>query len=232
MDIDVRAGEIVGITGPVGSGRSSLLGAIFGAGPPTTGTVRVAGHLVRRSSPAHAVRAGLALIPESRTEQGLVGVRPVGENLALATLGTRQRAGFLCRRAEAALVSKVTDRLGIRSADARDPVRRLSGGNQQKVLFAKWLLRRPLVLMADEPTRGVDTVTKTHIHELLVDMARQGVAVLLVSSDTDEVIDLSHRVLVMRNAAIVAEYVRGAVSRKTLLTALAPEDCQSAGGPT
>ncbi|MFF1870251.1 sugar ABC transporter ATP-binding protein [Kitasatospora herbaricolor] len=230
VDLEVRAGEIVGITGMVGSGRSAVLRAAFGADRPVAGTVEVAGRPLRRASPAHAIRAGLVLVPESRAEQGLMGVRPVRENLALASLGARQRAGFLRPRAEATVVAWAMDRLAVRGADARDPVRRLSGGNQQKVMFGKWLLRRPAVLLADEPTRGVDVAAKAQIHELLIGLARQGVAVLIVSSDIDEVIDLSHRVLVMRRGRVEAAFARGSVTRQDVLSAASPEGCGPAGG--
>ncbi|MCX5215520.1 sugar ABC transporter ATP-binding protein [Kitasatospora sp. NBC_00240] len=230
VDFEVRAGEIVGITGMVGSGRSAVLRAVFGADRPVAGTVEVAGRPLRRASPAHAIRAGLVLVPESRAEQGLVGGRPVRENLALATLGTRQRAGFLRLRAEATVVAQAMDRLAVRGAHARDPVRRLSGGNQQKVLFGKWLLYRPTVLLADEPTRGVDVAAKAQIHELLVGLARQGVAVLIASSDIDEVITLSHRVLVMRQGRVEAAFARGSATRQDVIAAASPEGRGPAGG--
>ena len=230
VDIEVRAGEIVGITGMVGSGRTAVLRAAFGADKPIAGTVEVAGRPLRQASPAHAIRAGLVLVPESRAEQGLMAVRPVRENLALASLGARQRAGFLRPRAEATVVAHAMDRLAVRGADARDPVRQLSGGNQQKILFGKWLLRKPTVLLADEPTRGVDISAKAQIHELLVGLARQGVAVLIASSDIDEVIDLSHRVLVMRRGRMEAAFTRGSVTRQDVLAAAAPEGRGPAGG--
>ncbi|MET9615702.1 sugar ABC transporter ATP-binding protein [Kitasatospora indigofera] len=231
VDIEVRAGEIVGITGMVGSGRSAVLRAAFGADRPIAGTVEVAGRPLRRASPTHAIRAGLVLVPESRAEQGLMGVRPVRENLALASLGVRQRAGFLRPRIEATVVARAMDRLVVRGAEARDPVHRLSGGNQQKVMFGKWLLRGPAVLLADEPTRGVDVAAKAQIHELLIGLARQGVAVLIASSDIDEVIDLSHRVLVMRQGRIEATFARGSMTRQDVLAAAAaPEGRGPTGG--
>jgi rhamnose transport system ATP-binding protein len=214
VDVEVRAGEIVGLAGLVGSGRTETLRLIFGADHPDSGEVTVHGRAVRPGSPARAMARGIAMVPESRERQGLVRVRPVRENIALATLGDRQVAGFVRRRAEARRTGEVAERLNIRGDG---PVLRLSGGNQQRTLFGKWLVREPAVLLVDEPTRGVDVAAKAGIHRLLVELAARGIAVLLVSSQVEEVLGLSHRVLVMRDGKVAGEFARGAASREDVL---------------
>jgi ribose transport system ATP-binding protein len=209
VSLDIRAGEIVGIAGLVGSGRSETLRAIFGADAPDAGVVEVAGQAVPAGSPARAMKAGLAMVPESRKDQGLVLGRSVRENVALASLGSRQRAGFVRGGAEREAAGAMLGGLDVRGSDLGGPVWTLSGGNQQKVLFGKWLMDRPKVLMVDEPTRGVDVGAKGQIHQLLVELAAEGMAVLVVSSEVEEVLGLAHRVLVMRHGRFVGEFARG-----------------------
>ncbi|MEW9550241.1 sugar ABC transporter ATP-binding protein [Nonomuraea sp. NPDC050783] len=209
VSLDIRAGEIVGIAGLVGSGRSETLRALFGADAPDAGVVEVDGRAVAPGSPARAMRAGLAMVPESRKDQGLVLGRSVRENVALASLGSRQQAGFVRGGAEREAAGTMLAGLDVRGSDLGGPVWTLSGGNQQKVLFGKWLMDRPKVLMVDEPTRGVDVGAKGQIHRLLVELAAEGMAVLVVSSEVEEVLGLAHRVLVMRHGRLVGEFARG-----------------------
>lgn len=236
VSLDVRAGEIVGVAGLVGSGRSETLRALFGADPRDGGTVEVEGEEVPPGSPSRAMRAGLAMVPESRKDQGLVLGRSVRENVALAGLGGRQLAGFVRSRAEGEAAGAMLRDLDVRGSDLGGPVWTLSGGNQQKVLFGKWLMDRPRVLLVDEPTRGVDVAAKSQIHRLLVDLAADGMGVLVVSSEVEEVLGLSHRVLVMRHGRMVAEFARGEATRERVL-ALAfaddapPDDGPAPGGP-
>ncbi|MBC3760913.1 sugar ABC transporter ATP-binding protein [Quadrisphaera oryzae] len=210
VDLRVRAGEVLGVAGLVGSGRSELLHLLFGSDTATSGTVSVDGTVITRPSPRAAMAAGVALVPESRKEQGLVLVRSIAENTALASLAARARAGFVRRRPERSAVERVSRSTDVRAADPTAAVGALSGGNQQKVLFAKWLLREPRVLLVDEPTRGVDVAAKTQLHHLVVDLARQGRAVVVVSSEVEEVLALSHRVLVLRHGRVVGEFGRDA----------------------
>ncbi|MEO3861581.1 sugar ABC transporter ATP-binding protein [Acrocarpospora sp. B8E8] len=227
VSMEIRAGEIVGVAGLVGSGRSETLRAIFGADPRDGGVVEVDGHPVPAGSPSRAMRAGLAMVPESRKEQGLVLERSVRENIALASLGERQLAGFVRGGSERAAAGSMLHDLDVRGSDLSGPVWTLSGGNQQKVLFGKWLLERPKVLLVDEPTRGVDVAAKSQIHRLLVDLAAQGMAVLMVSSEVEEVLGLAHRVLVMRHGRLVAEFPRGEATREQVLAlAFADEDAR------
>jgi simple sugar transport system ATP-binding protein/ribose transport system ATP-binding protein len=219
VSFDVRAGEIVGLAGLVGSGRSEVARAIFGADRLDAGAVAVEGRSVRLHRPRDAVRAGIAMLPESRKDQGLLMRRPIRENIALPHLGELSHGPFLDGRREGRAVGAVAQKVDVRARTLTAPVRELSGGNQQKALFAKWLLRSPAVLIADEPTRGVDVGAKASIHELLLSLAREGAAVILISSEFDEVARLAHRVLVMRAGRIVAEYEGADVSEPTLVHA-------------
>jgi ABC-type sugar transport system ATPase subunit len=205
VDLDIRAGEILGLAGLVGSGRSELARLVFGADRRTSGTVSVAGrHVPDRGVPA-AIAAGIAMLPESRKEQGLLMHRSIAENVTLPYLSGVRRLGLVTARAEARASKPLLAQLDVRRVGERQPVASLSGGNQQKVLFAKWLLGKPRVLIADEPTRGIDVGAKQAIYELLCRLAADGLAVLLISSELEEVIGLAHRVLVMARGRIVRE---------------------------
>ena len=210
VDLDVRAGEIVGLAGLVGSGRTELARALYQAQRVTAGTVTMAGgKLAPGRGPNAALRAGLAMIPESRKEQGLMLGRPITENVSLASLARLSDLGLVRHRAERQAVTKALGQVGVRLAAhtaQAAPVSTLSGGNQQKALFARMLLRGPRVLVADEPTRGVDVGAKRAIYELLASLAADGLGVLLISSDAEEILGLAHRVLVMRAGRIAAEF--------------------------
>ncbi|MEU9884414.1 sugar ABC transporter ATP-binding protein [Sphaerisporangium sp. NPDC051011] len=231
VSMEIRAGEIVGVAGLVGSGRSETLRAIFGADPRDGGAVEVKGEAVPPGSPARAMRAGLAMVPESRKEQGLVLDRSVRENIALASLSSRQLAGFVRGASEGATAGSMLRDLDVRGSDLGGPVWTLSGGNQQKVLFGKWLMEKPAVLLVDEPTRGVDVAAKSQIHRLLVDLAAEGMAVLMVSSEVEEVMGLSHRVLVMRHGRRVAEFARGEATREQVLSMAFADDLPTGDAP-
>jgi ABC-type sugar transport system ATPase subunit len=205
VDLDVRAGEIVGLAGLVGAGRTELVRTIFGAERAHAGEILVDGKRRRIRSPRDAVRAGLAMVPESRRDQGLFLSASIRRNVSLPHLRHLSTAGVLSSRRERAAVAASVEEVGVRGALVASPVAVLSGGNQQKTIFARWLLRRPRVLIADEPTRGVDIGSKQTIYELLKEQALEGMAVLFVSSELDEVMGLAHRILVMRGGRIVAE---------------------------
>ncbi len=201
--LDVRAGEIVGIAGLVGAGRSELARAIFGAIPATAAELR-AGSITLSGTPVGSIRAGLAMIPESRKDDGLMLRRPVRENVSLASLRQFARSGFIRRRAESAGVGDALRRVAAEGALEATPTT-LSGGNQQKLLFARAVLARPAVLIADDPTRGVDVGAKRDLYQLIVELAANGVAIILISNEVEEILGLAHRVLVMRAGRIVAE---------------------------
>jgi rhamnose transport system ATP-binding protein len=206
VSLEVHRGEIVGLAGLVGSGRSEIARAIFGADQPHAGTIEIEGRALSLRSPRSGIRAGIAMLPESRKDQGLVMMRSVIENVTMAHVDEVTGRGVLRRRRERAVVEGTLKRVDARAASPTLPVSSLSGGNQQKVALAKWLLKTPRVLLADEPTRGVDVGAKRAIYELLIDLADQGLAVLLISSELEEVLGLSHRVLVVRAGRIVGEY--------------------------
>ena len=215
--LDIRQGEIVALAGLVGAGRSELARAIYGAIPATSSELR-AGAVDLPGRPFGSIRAGVTMIPESRKDDGLMLGRPVRENVSLASLARLGRFGFVRRRLER---SRVGDALvqatALRILETTPS--KLSGGNQQKLLFARALLATPAVLIADEPTRGVDVGAKRDLYELLVGMAARGVAVLLVSNEVEEVLGLAHRVLVMRAGRIVAELDGEAATEEAILAA-------------
>jgi ABC-type sugar transport system ATPase subunit len=219
VSLDVRAGEILGLAGLVGSGRTELARALYRAQRVTAGTVSVAGAPLTGQGPWAALRAGLAMIPESRKEQGLMLGRPIAENVSLASLTRLSDLGMVRRRAERQAVASVLGQVGVMVPAQAAPVSTLSGGNQQKLLFARILLRGPRVLVADEPTRGVDVGAKRAIYELLTSLAADGLGVLLISSDAEEILGLAHRVLVMRAGRIAAELRGEAMTEAAILTA-------------
>ncbi|MFC4051913.1 sugar ABC transporter ATP-binding protein [Actinomadura syzygii] len=217
VGLDVRAGEIVGLAGLVGSGRTETLRLIFGADRRDAGEVTIAGRRVAGRSPSRAMALGAGLVPESRAEQGLVLVRSAAENLALASLPERRRFGFVRRRAERSAITETADTLGVGGVGR--PAWTLSGGNQQRTVFGKWLVRSPRLLLVDEPTRGVDVAAKAHVHRLIAGLAARGVAVLMASSEVEEVLGLAHRVLVLRDGRVAGEFPRGASAEDVLTTA-------------
>ena len=199
----MRSGEVVGLAGLVGSGRSEILETVYGARRATAGSVRVHGRALRAGSVPSAVRARMGLCPEERKSQGLLLSEPVSRNVSLPALRRFARAGFLGRDAELSAVGEVTAQLDVRPPDPTRPVRTLSGGNQQKVVLARWLLQGCDVLLLDEPTRGVDVGARTEIYALIRRLADSGVAVVLVSSEVPEVLGLADRVLVVREGRVV-----------------------------
>jgi ribose transport system ATP-binding protein len=230
VSFTIRAGEILGLAGLVGSGRTEIARALFGADRIDAGEIIVDGRPVRVSSPRAAANAGIAMLPESRKEQGLVMTRSVRENVTLADLPAFADAGIVNARRERAAALRETRRLDVKTPSLETPVLDLSGGNQQKALFAKWLLRQPRVLIADEPTRGVDVGAKRQIHELLVQLAARGMAVLLISSEIEEVLGLSHRILVLRAGRIVAEFDGATATKDDVMDAAFQSAPAKAGG--
>jgi simple sugar transport system ATP-binding protein/ribose transport system ATP-binding protein len=217
VSFTVRAGEIVALAGLVGAGRSEVARAVYGATARIGGDVSLLG-ASRWDRPAAALRAGIALVPESRTTEGLMLGRPVRENVSLASLWTRARAGFVRRRRERSDVASALEVCTVQ-APAERAAGTLSGGNQQKLLFARATLTRPRLLIADEPTRGIDVGAKRAIYERITDIAAEGAAVLLISSETEEVLGLAHRVLVMRGGRIAAELTGDAMTESAILAA-------------
>ncbi|MFC5234407.1 sugar ABC transporter ATP-binding protein [Pseudonocardia zijingensis] len=217
VSFTVRAGEVVGLAGLVGSGRSEILETVYGARPPTAGTVRVRGRRVRPGSVPAAVRAGMGLAPEERKSQGLLLAEPVFRNVSLPGMGRFARAGFLGPQADLDAAADVTAQLDVRPADPTRPVRTLSGGNQQKVVLARWLMQGCTVLLLDEPTRGVDVGARSEIYALIRRLAAEGAAIVLVSSEVPEVLGLADRVLVVREGRVVHEAPAGELDEGRVL---------------
>ncbi|MFG1694416.1 sugar ABC transporter ATP-binding protein [Nonomuraea sp. NPDC049309] len=205
VSLRVRPGEIVGLAGLVGSGRTEIARALFGCDRIDSGEVLFRGEPVTDASPRASIARGMAMIPEDRRAQGLVLLRPVMENVTLPHLRRFTRAGVLSRGGERAAVRELIERLGVRPAALDGDIAVYSGGNQQKVLFAKWLLGHPELLILDEPTRGVDVGAKSRIYQLIVEIAAAGTGILLISSELEEVAGLSHRVHLVRGGSIVGE---------------------------
>jgi rhamnose transport system ATP-binding protein len=216
IDLEVRRGEILGLAGLVGSGRTELCRALFGLGR-STGEFLVDGEARSLSSPREAIAAGIAMLPESRRDQGLVMRRSIRDNVTLAHLDRFEAGGFIRRREERAAVDQILSQVGLDAGRNQGNVANLSGGNQQRVLFAKWLLDTPKLLIADEPTRGVDVGAKRAIYDLLVDLAAGGMAIILVSSEIEEVLGLAHRIAVMRNGRIVGELHGPEISKEAVM---------------
>ncbi len=201
----VRAGEVLGIAGLVGSGRTELARLIFGADRADGGTVRMHGHEVHFHSPADAIAAGVALLPEDRRGQAAIMNMNLRENLSLASLSTHSRAGFVSRKSERMAYRAAAQNLRIKAPDSETPISHLSGGNQQKVVIGKWLETDASLLILDEPTQGIDVGAQEEIHALMRRLAAEGRAIVFISSDLEETLRVSDRVLVMRAGAVVAE---------------------------
>jgi rhamnose transport system ATP-binding protein len=217
VDLTVRAGEIVGLSGLVGAGRSELARTIFGLTPADQGEIRVRGRTVRIGSPADAIRNGIAYVPEDRRRHGVVLEMPVSENVTLAALDNLSRFGALDFRRERELAADYTKRLGVKTASIRSLVSTLSGGNQQKVALSRWLLTKPTLLILDEPTQGIDVGAKSEIHELMTELAEQGVAILMISSELPEILGMSDRIAVMHGGTVVSVLDRAEATPERVL---------------
>jgi ribose transport system ATP-binding protein len=217
VSFTLRKGEILGIGGLVGAGRTEIARALFGADPLQAGEIRVGGTPVAIASPADAMRAGIALIPEDRKQQGLHLSMSVRDNITLAALDTLTRGGMIARGREAELSKAHISSLRIKTPTADQIVGTLSGGNQQKVVIAKWLETRPKVLIMDEPTRGIDVGAKHEIYVLMKGLAAQGYAIIMISSDMPELLGVSDRILVVRRGQISGELSREEASQERVL---------------
>ncbi|MFJ3696279.1 sugar ABC transporter ATP-binding protein [Streptomyces sp. NPDC090052] len=221
ISFDVRRGEIVALAGLVGAGRSEVVQAVFGVDRADAGEVTVNGRKLPPGSPTAAMDAGIALVPEDRRQRGLVMEMSIERNIGLTGLGSLGRAGLVRRRLETARAADWAVRLQLKYSRLGAGVGVLSGGNQQKVVLAKWLATEPDVLIIDEPTRGIDVGTKAEVHRLLSGLAAEGLAVLMVSSDLPEVLGMADRVLVMREGRLVAEIPRSGATEESVMAAAA-----------
>lgn len=217
ISFQVRAGEIVGVAGLVGAGRTELLQTLFGVTPAVGGGMRVQGQALRPRSPQAAIAAGMALVPEDRKQHGLILAMSVRENASLPSLRRDHRQGFLNRTAEQTVARNTVEKLGVKTPGLEQTVLHLSGGNQQKIVLGKWLALKPRLLLLDEPTRGIDIGAKREIYRLMDQLAADGVAVLFVSSEMEEVLGMSDRVLVMHEGRLAGELAREQLSEEAVM---------------
>ncbi len=221
VDLELRPGRIVGVAGLDGSGRSELLEVIFGSREVTGGTLAISGVDSSKRSPRASIAAGIGYVPPDRKLQGLVLSMSTAQNTVMVSTHRAARWRQVAFGNEASLVARATKAFGIRTASPRLPVRSLSGGNQQKVLFAKWLASEPRVLLLDEPTRGVDVAAKAELHAALRSAADDGLALLVTSSEVPELIDLCDELLVMYRGEIVRHFPSHAMTENAVATAAA-----------
>ncbi len=227
VSLRVRAGEVVALAGLVGAGRSELAGALAGDLPIRSGTVRVDGSQLRLRQPRDAVRAGVGYAPEERKAQALLLHRGVRDNISLAMLDRLRRLRFVRAGEERRLAERYVESLRVRTPSIEQEVRKLSGGNQQKVVLARWLARKPKVLILDEPTRGVDVGAKAEIYRIIEELAEAGVAVLVISSELPEVLGLADRIVVMQHGRVTGELEREEASEEAVLALAMAEDLTS-----
>jgi inositol transport system ATP-binding protein len=222
ISFEVRRGEILGLAGLVGAGRTEIARAIFGADLLETGEILLDGKSVTIRSPQDAIRQGIGLVPEDRKQQALFLALAVRENASMAVLPQLSNAlGFIKARDEASLMETYRQKLNIRMATSEVKVRNLSGGNQQKVVIARWLALQPKVLIVDEPTRGIDVAAKAEVHALLHEMAASGIAVIMISSELPEILGMSDRILTIREGRLTGEVFRKDATQEALMALMA-----------
>ena len=217
VSLDLRKGEIIGLAGMVGSGRTELARALFGADPLTNGSIIINGKTAVFKNPTEAIKNKISLVPEDRKEQGLFTELPIRNNITMPILKKISQWGFLNRLKEQEIIDQSKKQLSIAMTSGSQEVQYLSGGNQQKVVLAKWLQTRPEVIIMDEPTRGVDVGAKFEIYQLMRQLNQEGIGILMISSELTEILGLSDRILVMREGKIVAELVPSETSEEQII---------------
>jgi ribose transport system ATP-binding protein len=221
VSLTIRPGEVVGLGGLLGAGRTETAKAIAGALPLDGGRVTVAGAPLRHGSAAAAIRAGVALLPEDRKAEGIIATLSVRENIALAALPRLSRGGVVSDARIDRIVDTFMKRLRIKAAGPHQRVAELSGGNQQKVLIARWLATEPRILLLDEPTRGIDVGAKAEVQALIDELASEGLGVLLISSDLEELVEGSDRVVVLKDGTVVGELAGGDLTEEGIMSTIA-----------
>jgi rhamnose transport system ATP-binding protein len=219
ISLEVRAGEIVGLAGLVGAGRTDVAQAIFGVAPATRGRILVEGKPVTIDDPQGAMALGLAYVPEDRQHHGLLLPMSIAQNITLPNLPHFARLGWLDQHAERQEAAAVADQLEVKRRSVQQKANELSGGNQQKVVLAKWLATNPRILILDEPTRGIDVGTKSAVHALMSQLASQGIAILMISSELPEILGMSDRVLVMREGRLTGHFTRAEATQEKIMQA-------------
>lgn len=217
VSLHVKAGEILGVAGLAGSGRTGLARTLFGLTPADRGAIQIHGETLRIESPADAIRCGIGYVPEDRARYGVIPPMTVAENTSLASLDKVSRFGLLDFPRERALAASFAERLGTKMASVLSLASSLSGGNQQKVALSRWLATRPRILILDEPTQGIDVGAKSEVHRLMVDLAEQGLGIVMISSELSEILGMSDRVAVMRHGTVAAVLERSAASSERIL---------------
>jgi len=217
INFSLKRGEILGFYGLVGAGRSEFMQSLIGITKPTKGVVRVDGNIRVIRSPADAISAGIVYVPEDRGKQGAITAMPIFQNVTLPSLGKTSKNGFTRMAEEFALAREYTERLDLRAASLDTTVGSLSGGNQQKVVIAKWLATQPKVIILDEPTKGIDIGSKAAVHDFMSELAGEGLSVIMVSSEIPEILGMSDRVIVMREGRMVAELAGADLTPETLV---------------
>ncbi|MDH6269417.1 rhamnose transport system ATP-binding protein [Rhizobium sp. SG_E_25_P2] len=221
IGFELRRGEILGFYGLVGAGRSEFMQSLIGVTKPSKGAIRIDGEVAVIRSPDEAIAKGIVYVPEERGRQGAITAMPIFENVTLPSLSRTSRRGFLRLAEEFKLARDYTQRLDLRAASLDQPVGTLSGGNQQKVVIAKWLATKPKVIILDEPTKGIDIGSKAAVHEFMSELAAEGLSVIMVSSEIPEILGMADRVIVMREGRIVGEYARDGLTAEALVRAAA-----------
>ena len=220
VSFSLRKGEVLGFAGLVGAGRTETMRLIFGADPLESGEIFIDGKKVSFRSPSQAIRSGVALCPEDRKDQGIIAIRPIRENVSIAALQLMKQY-FIDRKAETQMAEHGREELNIRTPDVEKKIGELSGGNQQKVILARWLAAHPKVLILDEPTKGIDVGAKFEIYQIICDLAKQGIGVIVVSSELPEVMGVCDRIVVMCQGHITGELMREeATDQKILMLAM------------
>ncbi|MDO4323783.1 MAG: sugar ABC transporter ATP-binding protein [Lachnospiraceae bacterium] len=221
FDLDIHKGEVIGLTGLLGSGRSELARSIYGADKPDTGELFVKGQKLLVGAPLDAMMAGMAYLPENRKEEGIIADLSVRENIIIALQAKRGMFHLLSKKEQEEFTDKYIDILQIKTADRETPIKQLSGGNQQKVILGRWLLTEPDFLILDEPTRGIDIGTKTEIQKLVLQLAEQGMAVMFISSEIEEMIRTCSRMAVLRDGSKVGELEESELHQNSIMKAIA-----------
>jgi len=219
ISFELRKGEILGMAGLVGAGRTDVARTIFGIDPVTRGTIKIDDQVVTISSPQRAMRLGLAYVPEDRQHHGLVLPMRISHNITLPLLSHFAKGGWVDTESELQSAQQAATQMEVRATGIWQKVRELSGGNQQKVVLAKWLATRPRILILDEPTRGIDVGTKAAVHGLMSELAAQGIAILMISSELPEILGMSDRILVMREGQLTAHFSRAEATQEKIMLA-------------
>ncbi len=219
ISFKLRRGEILGLSGLIGAGRTDVARAIFGITPPASGTIRIDGQAITIPDPKEAIRLGLAYVPEDRQHHGLVLPMDLAVNITLPLLPNYAKGGWVDSQATLNAAAEAATQMEVKAGSVWQKARELSGGNQQKVVLAKWLSTHPRILILDEPTRGIDVGTKAAVHRLMSELAQQGMAILMISSELPEILGMSDRILVMREGRMTGEFSRAEASQEVIMTA-------------